>query len=169
MLFAVTQDGTRRDGSYPVDCYDYCGANKSCKHETNLPKNSRFLSLKSKFHLPMVNCSHEHFFLRRLLQIGLKQHPFFFLPLTLQLLPFLAEHHPQSLALVVTSDLRPTCWVSSKLSQALQSRLGQREASAEKQEAAQLSPRPQVTETGVLSSLQHVTVTSVSLNVITLL
>ena len=151
----------------PVDCSDYCGANKSCKHETNLFENSRFLSLKSKFHLPMVNCSHEHFFLRRLFQIGLKQHPFFFLPLTLQSLPPLAEHHPQSLAPVVASDLRPTCCVSSKLSQALQSRLGQREASMEKQEAAQLCPCPQVTEIGVPSSWQHVAVTSVSLNDIT--
>ena len=150
---------------YPLDCYDYSstrGANKSCKHETN----SRFLSLKSKLNLPMVNCSHEHFVLRRLRQIGLKQHPFF-LPLTLQLLPPLAEHHPQSLASVVASDLRPTCWVSSKLSQALQSRLGQREACSEKQEAAQLSPCPQVTEIGVPSSWQHVAVTSVSLNDIT--
>ena len=59
------------------------------------------------------------------------------------------------------------CGCSSRSSQASQLWLGQREASKEKQEAAQLNPRPHTVEIGVPSSLQHVAVTSVSLNVIT--
>ena len=59
------------------------------------------------------------------------------------------------------------CGCSSRSSQASQLWLGQREASKEKQEAAQLNPRPQVTDTGVPSSIQQVAVTSDSLNVIT--
>ena len=59
------------------------------------------------------------------------------------------------------------CGCSSRSSQASQLWLGQREASKEKQEAAQLKPRPQVADTGVPSILHHVAVTSDSLNVIT--
>ena len=59
------------------------------------------------------------------------------------------------------------CGCSSRSSQASQLWLGQREASKEKQEAAQLNPRPQVTDTGVPSSIQQVAVTSDSLKVIT--
>ena len=131
---------------------------QSLRHINNKEDLLESSSPESKSNLPTVNCSHWHNFGRLLWQVGLKQHPLF--PPLSGLTLHSGEHHRQSLAPVVACD----CCV---LSQALQSRLGQRKASLEKQEAAQLSPCPQLTDTGLPSSLQHVAVTSVSPNVIT--
>ena len=107
----------------------------------------------------------EHFFLchSSSWQVGWKQHNFWF-P-TGQFRPGQCFKSPES-----KLD-KPCRWSSLvkllKVAQASQLWLGQRVASKEKQEAAQLKPRPQLTEIGVPSSLQQVTLTSVALKVMT--